>query len=139
MDFGKAFKVFELNILRQSGVVVTPEQVGLKSDPILDLQNKNLTNSPFSTMLNRLGMAQPTLPTAPTDTTDTTAMNAYHQELLAYSQNMQLYNQRFMQLMLQQMQQMQRTMASQKSSTSSSGSDTSGIADTSALGIGGIL
>jgi hypothetical protein len=139
MKFSNALKVFELNVLRQAGMVITPQQVGLKSDPILDLQAKTLNNSAFSTMLGRLGMTTPVPPTLPADQTDTEAMSAYHQQMLAYTQSMQLYNQRFMQLMLNQMQQMQQAMAQQRSSASVGGSGTMGVIDDSSLGVGGIL
>lgn len=136
MSFSKAVKIFELNILRQAGVAITPQQVGLKSDPIADLQARN-SNSVFGTMLSRMGMTTPTPPTPPTDLTDTTAVNTYHQELLAYSQNMQMYNQRFMQMMLTQMQNMQQSMMrSQQSQSATSSSTSSSNID---LGIGGIL
>lgn len=139
MNFSDAMKVFQLNILRQSGVMVTPQQVGLKSDPILDLQAKSLNNGTFSTMLNKLGMAAPAAPTLPADQTDAAAMSTYHQQMLAYTQSMQLYNQRFMQLMLNQMQQMQQAMAQQRSSASASGSAGSGAISDTNLGVGGIL
>lgn len=138
MNFFDAFKVFQLNILRQSGMAVTAQQVGLKTDPILDLQTKNLNNGTFSNVLNRLGMTAPTLPALPEDTTDQAAMKTYHQQMLAYSQNMQLYNQRFMQLMLSQMQQMQQAMAQQRTSSASS-TDSGVSADSTPLGVGGIL
>ncbi|HEY9745078.1 MAG TPA: hypothetical protein V6C99_02545 [Oculatellaceae cyanobacterium] len=138
MSFSKAFKIFQLNVLRQAGVAITPEQVGLKSDPILDLQAKNLTNSTFSTLLSRLGMSTPVAPTLPEDTSDTEAMKTYHQQMLAYSQNLQLYNQRFMQLMLNQMQQMQQVLAQQRSSAVSGSTGTSSV-DSGSLGVGGIL
>lgn len=139
MSFSEAFKVFELNLLRQSGVNVTAEQVGLKTDPIAALQSKNLTNSPFSMMLSRMGMTTPVAPTLPSDTTDTAAMKTYNQQLVAYNQNMQLYNQRFMQLMLSQMQQMQQTLATNKTSDSSSSASSTSASSSDGLGIGGIL
>ncbi len=128
MNFSQAFKVFQLNILRQSGIAVTPQQLGLKSDPIADLQAKNNLPGSFGNILNRMGAANltpPTPPVPPTDPADSAAQSQYQQDLLGYTQNMQLYNQRFMQLLLHQFQMMQQTLASQQQTNSSSltGSD----------------
>ena len=142
MNFNYALKVFQLNMLRQSGIAVTPQQVGLKSDPIADLQAKNST-SLFSSVLSQYGttttgLVPPVPPTPPADPTDSTAQAKYQQQLLTYQSNFQVYNQRFMQLLLSQLSNMQLSMrnaAQSGSSTSSSSSSTS----TSDLGIGGIL
>lgn len=139
MKFSEAFKVFQLNILRQAGVAVTPQQVGLKSDPIADLQAKNVQSS-FDNILSRLGggnfqgLTAPKPPTPPIDPSDAAANTKYHQEMAAYMQNIQLYNQRFMQLMLQQLQSMQQSMAASRQNDNQS-SSTSNIS----LGVGGIL
>jgi len=144
MNFMNTVKVFEINVLRQSGITVTASQVGLKSDPVADLQaqsgfsafgsvlNKLTGNSTMSSSAMTTYYTPPTPPTPPTDLTDSAAMVKYQQEMLTYNQSYQAYNQRMMQLMLRQMQQMQQSvMQSQSASSSSSSSD--------GLGIGGIL
>lgn len=143
MSFGKSFKIFQLNVLRQLGVQVTPQQVGLKSDPIADLQAKNAAGS-FSSILGLAnnsaagmnGLTVPQPPTPPTDTTDQAAMLKYQQDLLTYNQSYQLYNQRFMQMLLGQFQSMQQTiLTSVKNNTASSNSTSSDAT----VGTGGIL
>lgn len=135
MNFGKAVKVFQLQILKNSGVAVTPQQLGLKSDPIADLQAKTASNS-FSSVLG--GLTVPTPPTPPTDLSDTAAQAKYQQDLLTYNHNFQLYNQRVMQLMMNQFQTMQQSLASiQQNNTNSSSS--SSTTSTSVSGVGGIL
>jgi hypothetical protein len=152
MSFGKTFKIFELNILRQSGMAITPQQVGLKNDPIADLQAKNAT-SLFGNVLNQLGgtsltnntalataLTAPVPPTPPADSTDTAAQAKYQQALLTYQSSFQVYNQRFMQLLLNQISNLQlsiRNSAAQSSSSSSS--STNGSSSTTDLGVGGIL
>lgn len=146
MNFSEAFKVFQLNILRQSGVMVTPEQVGLKRDPIAEMQAKSM-NGPFANVLGQMGggangmavpgLNPPKLPTPPVDPANAEAQAKYHQELLAYTQNFQLYNQRFMQLMLSRMAQMQQAMLQQNKQTQSS-SDAKGSLD-QVSAIGGII
>jgi hypothetical protein len=141
MNFLQAVKVFELNVLRQSGVTITPDQVGLKSDPIADLQAKN-ANTTFSGLLNGLTgttgtLTLPTPPTPPTNLDDKTALLKYQNELLAYNQSSQLYNQRMMQALLTQMQTIQKQALSARS-TSGSSSDSSSVSS-STLGVGGII
>jgi hypothetical protein len=144
MSFGKSLKIFQYNLLRQSGVMVTPQQVGLKTDPFAAIQAKN-ASSLFGNVLgqvggvNATGMSVPVPPTPPTDLTDTAAQAKYQQELLTYQSNFQLYNQRFMQLLLNQMSNMQIAMqraASQNSNASSSGSSASSGNE---FGIGSII
>jgi hypothetical protein len=141
MNFSKAFKVFQLNILRQSGIAVTPQQLGLKSDPIADLQAKNATGG-FGNILSNLGGAKgltpPVPPTPPANATDPAAQAKYQQELLAYQNNFQIYNQRFMQLMLSQIQALQQSI---RSSTQNNGNSANGSNLTSSrpIGVGGIL
>jgi hypothetical protein len=150
MNFSTAFKVFELNVLRQVGVSVTPQQVGLKSDPIADLQAKNATSG-FSNILGNLsnlgntaatsatGLTPPVPPTPPADPTDAAAQTKYQQDLLTYQNNFQIFNQRFMQLMLGQIQALQQSinLSNQQSSTNTknSGGDSSSVP----VGVGGIL
>lgn len=137
MKFSEAFKVFQLNILRQAGIQVTPDQLGLKRDPIADLQLKN-SSSTFNSILGRVGgnpatMEAPAPPTPPADPLDPVAQSQYQQELLAYQQSLQAYNQRFMQMMLQQFNMLQRSLqAQQKQNSSSSASERP-------IGTGGIL
>lgn len=145
MQFLQAVKVFEMNVLRQSGITITPDQLGLKSDPIADLQAKNAaTASPFSSLLGTLtgnsttASALPTPPTPPTDLEDKAAMLKYQQDLLSYNQNYQLYNQRMMQALLQQFQSLQQQQAAATKSASSSSSSSSS-SDSASLGMGGIL
>lgn len=141
MNFTEAFKVFELNILRQSGVTVTPQQLGLKSDPIADLQAKSALsqNGSFGNILGKLGanslqgLTPPTPPTPPADPTDTAAQAKYQQDLLTYQNSFQVYNQHFMQLMLMQFQQLQQSIAAGQQQQNKSSSPEAGI------GTGGIL
>jgi len=145
MNFSKAFKVFELNMLRQSGITVTPQQVGLKSDPIADLQAKNTTGA-FGSLLNQMGLntmqslTPPVPPTPPGDPNDAAAQAKYQQALLSYQSSFQVYNQRFMQLMMQQMQAMQQSLsASQQKAASANGSSASSGSSDIPIGVGGIL
>lgn len=136
MNFGTAFKVFQLQLLKQSGMAVTPQQLGLKSDPVADLQAKNATGS-FGNVLG--GLSLPVLPTPPADVTDVAAQAKYQADLLKYNNSFQAYNQRLMMMLLNQMQAMQQTMASmQKNSKSSSSGAASGVSDT-VSSVGGIL
>lgn len=136
MNFGTAFKVFQLQLLKQSGMTVTPQQLGLKSDPVADLQAKNATGS-FGNVLG--GLSLPVLPTPPADVTDAAAQAKYQADLLKYNNSFQAYNQRLMMMLLNQMQAMQQTMASiQKNSKSSSSGAAGGVSDT-VSSVGGIL
>lgn len=133
MSFGKAVKIFQLQILKQAGVNVTPQQLGLKSDPIADLQAQNATGS-FRNVLG--GLTPPKPPVPPADLTDEAAQTQYQQDLLAYNNTFQSYNQRMMQMMMQQFQAMQQSLAAiQKNSNTSS--STTERSDTGA--VGGIL
>lgn len=136
MNFGTAFKVFQLQVLKQSGMPVTPQQLGLKSDPVADLQAKNATGS-FGNVLG--GLSLPVAPTPPADMADAAAQAKYQADLLKYNNSFQAYNQRLMMMLLNQMQAMQQTMASiQKNSrNNSSGADT-GVSET-VSSVGGIL
>lgn len=134
MNFGTAFKVFQLQLLKQSGMAVTPQQLGLKSDPIADLQSKNAVGS-FGNVLG--GLSVPVLPTPPADTTDAAAQAKYQADLLKYNNSFQAYNQRLMMMLLNQMQAMQQTMASlQKNSSASSANNST---SDSVSSVGGIL
>lgn len=135
MNFGKAMKVFQLQILRSSGVAVTPQQLGLKSDPIADLQAQTANNS-FSNVLG--GLAMPTPPTPPTDTADSATQAQYQQDLLTYNHRFQMYNQRVMQLMLNQFQAMQQSMVAMQRNGTNGAASTDTTA-TSVTGVGGIL
>lgn len=138
MNFSDAFKVFQLNILRQAGVMVTPQQIGLKSDPVVDLQAKNST---FDNILGRLGgsgipglPSLPTPPVPPANTADAAAQTQYQQDLLTYNHQFQLYNQRLMQMLLTQLQAIQKSVqAGQQNAKATSDSSERPI------GIGGIL
>lgn len=146
MKFSTAFKVFELNVLRQTGVNVTPQQLGLKSDPIADLQAKNASGT-FGNVLNQLGngintgglglIKPPVPPTPPADVTDTAAQTKYQNDLLAYQNSFQVYNQRFLQLFLNQFQSLQQSIATM--SQQKSGSSDTSTASEKPIGIGGIL
>ncbi|MCE3235158.1 MAG: hypothetical protein K0Q50_1338 [Vampirovibrio sp.] len=144
MNFAKAFKVFELNLLRQAGVAVTPQQLGLKSDPIADLQAKNTTGA-FSSLLGKMGSGSlqgftpPVPPTPPADATDAAAQAKYQQDLLAYQNNFQLYNQRFMQLMLNQIQSLQQAISANNQQNNSSGNSSGDLTSSRPIGVGGIL
>lgn len=157
MNFDKSFKVFELNVLRQSGIMVTPQQVGLSSDPLAQVQ-LNGASSLFGNMLSQmngsngltnsslLSLTPPVAPTPPSNPSDTAAETKYQQDMVVYQNNMQIYNQRMMQLMLNQMSSMQlayQNSAMQSSMGgfgSSSGSSSSGGSSSSSdMGIGSIL
>jgi hypothetical protein len=147
MSFGKSLKIFQYNLLRQAGVNVTPQQVGLKTDPFAAIQAKS-ASSLFGNVLGQVsangygtGMSVPVPPTPPADPADAAAQAKYQQELLTYQSNFQLYNQRFMQLLLNQMSNMQISMqraAFQNGNTApSNGSDSSSSGNE--FGIGSIL
>jgi hypothetical protein len=133
MSFGKAVKIFQLQILKQAGINVTPQQLGLKSDPVADLQAQNYTGS-FRNVLG--GLTPPTPPLPPADLTDVAAQTQYQQDLLAYNNTFQSYNQRMMQMMLQQFQAMQQSLAAIQRNGNTASSDTAS-SDTGA--VGGIL
>ena len=135
MKIGEAIKVFELNVLKQAGVMITPEQVGLKEDPIAKLQAGNTS---FSSILsqragNSMGNA-PTPPTPPADPTDAAAQTKYQTELLAYQTSLQTYNQRFMQMMLQQFQSLQNSISENQKAQAKANSSSDDVNAT-----GGIL
>jgi hypothetical protein len=136
MNFGTAFKVFQLQLLKQSGMAVTPQQLGLKSDPIADLQAKNATGS-FGNVLG--GLSLPVLPTPPADATDAAAQTKYQADLLKYNNSFQAYNQRLMMMLLNQMQSMQQTMASIQKNSSNSSSSTNTSPSDAVSSVGGIL
>lgn len=143
MKFSERLKVFQLNILRQAGVMVTPDQLGLKRDPIAEAQAQSM-NSPFSAVLNRMGGLQgvgqaPVPPAPPADPNDTEAVSKYQQEVMAYQQSFQVYNQRFMQLMLHQMNSMQQAMLQAQQQASGNNNSSSLASNNVSLGVGGIL
>lgn len=138
MNFGYALKVFQYNILRQSGISVTPQQVGLKSDPFAQYQQIPGMSS-FNGVMQSLGgqTNTPALspPTPPTDMTNMEAVTQYNQELLAYQRSTQAHNQQMMQLLLSRINAMQQSInLSNQQRKSSSLSDNTG-----SLGVGGIL
>lgn len=150
MNFSQSIKIFEFNLLRQSGVVVTPQQVGLKTDPFAALQARS-ASSLFGNVLNNINggnltsstalstaMTPPILPTPPADPTNAAAQAKYQQALLTYQSNFQIYNQRFMQLMLNQMSNMQMSMQ-QSSAAQANNSSSSNSSSSDGLGVGGIL
>lgn len=144
MNFQYAFKVFELNTLRQAGVAITPQQVGLKTDPIAALQLKNATQG-FGSILGNLngttsaslGISPPSPPVPPTDTSDSAAQAKYQQALLVYNNQSQVYNQQIMRLMLNQFQQMQQSIYASQQQQQKTTASSSASGDTT--GVGGIL
>lgn len=126
MNFGKMLKVFQYNILLQSGVPITPEQAGLKPGDL---------PTPFSNYLNNvsgggygtIGTAGtiPTAPATPEDPTDINAQKQFNEALVSYNQQMAAYNQRLFTLMMQQFQRLQYQQRQVGSSGSSSSSTTS--------------
>lgn len=151
MSFGKSLKIFQYNLLRQSGVMVTPQQVGLKTDPFAAIQAKS-ASSMFGNVLGQVGangyggaystgMSVPVPPTPPADPADAAAQAKYQQDLLTYQSNFQLYNQRFMQLLLNQMSNMQMAMQRASFQGGNTAASSSGDSSSSAneFGIGSIL
>ncbi|MEM0951114.1 MAG: hypothetical protein AAGI66_03110 [Cyanobacteria bacterium P01_H01_bin.74] len=137
MSFSEAFKIFQLNILRQSGVAIRPEQVGLKRDPIAELQAQGI-NQPFNAVLGNTinNLTPPVPPVPPTDLNDSQAQQQYQQDVLTYQNNFQIYHQRVIQTMMQQFQQMQRSIAEASRSAGTSSAE-AGASESSA--VGGIL
>lgn len=125
MGFSQAIKMFQYNLLRRSGVNISPQQVGLKLDA-----NGQLSGSFASILANNTqqanGLALPEMPELPSDPSDTVAQQEYQNQLLEYQQNMQAYNQRYMQLMMTQFQRqlagIQQALQAQKKSDSSTDS-----------------
>lgn len=143
MNFSDTFKVFQINILRQAGITVSPEQIGLKSDPIADLQAKSSQNT-FSQLLGQMtgsgnGLTVPTAPTPPEDPTDKQALLEYHQALTVYNNESQLYNQKYMQMMLNRMMQFQQQMSMQAQQSNTQNKTSTSSQSGVSLGIGGIL
>ena len=144
MSISKILKVFEYSVLRESGVNVTYDQFGLKSDPYAALNQ----NSAFSSILNAAGLSSgtsgtssssltmPVAPTPPDDPSNADAQKQFQQELVNYSQQLQTYNQNMMRLMMQQFQLMQQRMQTQLSASRTSSPDTS---SSSVIGTGGIF
>jgi len=130
MNFGKLAKIAEYNILTQSGIAVTPDQLGLKatdlSGSIPGISSITGGTSSFNNVLSNMQM--PTPPTPPADPTDAAAEAKYNQELLAYNQQIYTQNQQMMQQMMRQMSQMQFS-SMQASNNSSSSSSTSNSVD----------
>ncbi len=137
MNLGYALKVFQLNLLRQSGIAVTPQQVGLKSEPVAQNQQIPGMNGTFGNILQGLNGGQQTAeltpPTPPSDPTDLKALTKYNQDLVAYQQQYQARTQQMMQMILMRMSAMQQSMSQQQNSSANSSSSFD------ALGIGGIL
>lgn len=139
MNFSTAVKMIQMNLLQQAGINVTPKQLGLKPNVL-----RNPQNPAFSAMMGNAtmgGLTVPTAPTPPADPLDATAQSKYQSELLAYQNNMQAYNQRFMQLMLTQFQALQQSMLNLQrtpGSTSATSGSATGITSVSS-GVGGIL
>lgn len=142
MSFSTSLKVFQLNILRQAGITIRPEQVGLKSDPVADLQAKNSTSG-FNQLLNQIsfgqngnGLTAPVPPVPPTDLSNQADVAQYQQDVLAYQNNFQVYHQGMLQVMMRQFQLLQQSVVNANKQTTSTSDNNS---DTVELGIGGIL
>jgi isopenicillin N synthase-like dioxygenase len=140
MSFGTIMKLFQYNILSQSGIAVTPQQLGLKPEQVSAMAGlaggNATTSSPFSQFLGTQNANLPTAPTAPEDPADTAAQAKFNQEMVAYNQQMQAYNQRMMQMLLQQFNLMQQKI--QSINTQQSNNQNRDLAfDRS--GVGGIL
>ncbi len=140
MNFGKTLKIVQFNILKQAGISVTPQQVGLKEDPFAKYQN---TNSPFSALLGNLtgntstgnALSIPQAPTPPTDTSDPLAQAEFNQAMVAYNQQLYAHNQSIMQQIIFQIQSLQQQIQANNSANAS------GISKTfePSLGVGDIL
>lgn len=140
MQISKILKGIQFNLLRQSGVNVTPEQFGLKVDPNPQFGN----NNGFSGILAQIAgvngttsgqQSQLAQPTPPEDLTDTEAVAQYHEDMAAYNQQMHANNQQMMQLLMQQFAQLQQQLARVNSGNNSS----SVLSNNEPLGIGGII
>ena len=133
MDFGKAFKIFQFNILQQSGIAVTPEQFGLKPDAIPGFGGNN-----FSNVLGQLSGKAPTAPTPPEDPSDLEAQAEFNKEMVAYNQKLYAQNQQFLRQIMFQMSQLQRAAQLQsQQSQQSTGPQFERFGSSS--GVGGIL
>lgn len=138
MKIDSLLKTFQYNLLRNAGVNINPSQLGLKVDSLGQIQGSFAStlakNNPAFQQL-----VMPEIPVLPDDPTDTAAQQAYQNQLLDYQQQMQVYNQRSMHMMMAQFQRqlfsIQQALASQRSSDSKSsdyisGLDATEIADT---------
>ena len=137
MNFGKALKMVEFNLLQQSGIQVTPEQLGIKPGDMAAnaLGGLGSSTGSFASVLG--GLKMPTPPTPPADPANMAQQDKYNRELLAYNQQMFTQNQQFFRQMMMQMSQLQQAsfrQNSQPTSASSIGSSfsaTGGILDSS--------
>lgn len=143
MKIDNLLKTFQFNLLRRAGVNINPSQLGLDIDAFGNIQGSFASrtaqqNSPFQQLI------MPEIPVLPEDPADIDAQQAYQNQLLDYQQQMQVYNQKSMQLMMAQFQRqlfsIQQALAAQRSSnndTDSSlltgGLDASEIANTTLI------
>jgi hypothetical protein len=150
MNIGTFAKAIEFSILRDSGVTVSPDQIGLK------VKNPELLGTSFLSVLQQTGAfgkipntstattayGTPVLPTPPTPPSANASADVqakYNQDSQTYNQQMQTYNMHMYQMMLSQFNRMQQQMSYaqfQQSQASNNNSASSSSADT---GIGGIL
>lgn len=131
MNIGNILKVLEYTVLRQSGMAITPEQIGLKTTPASGPFSGYLSNLQGSNQANTF----PTPPTPPEDPSDFEAQKLFNEQMVTYNQQVAAYNQRMFSLMMNQFQQLQRQALTQQQTTSRSTS-TSASAD---LGFGSLL
>jgi hypothetical protein len=132
MNFGLFIRAAGFSILQNSGIPVSPEQVGIK------VKNPGALSGtgPFSQFLslNRQALQPPKAPVPPADSSDPAAQAKYNEELLAYNNQYQAYNHQLYQMMIRQFQQMQYQQQVQARQ-----SQAAPISRDTDLGVGGIL
>ena len=136
MRLNQVLRQVGFNVLQQSGIAVTPEQFGLKTNSPLSFSS--FLSTPGTTATQGLSLPEP--PVAPEDPLDVEAQKSFNEALVAYNQQIQAYNQRLYSNMLVQFQQMQRQLlqANQQSAPSTTSASTSRYDDVS-IGTGGIF
>lgn len=132
MDFGKALKVFQFQLLQQAGITVTPEQLGLKPDAIPGFGGGLNGSGSFANVLGQVSGKMPTAPTPPEDPSNVEAQAKFNREIVAYNQQLYTQNQHMLRQIMLQMSQLQRASQMQAQTPQS------GISNFNP-GVGGIL
>ncbi|MBX2860203.1 MAG: hypothetical protein KTR14_03145 [Vampirovibrio sp.] len=140
MNFGLFAKSIGFSILQNSGIPVTPDQIGIK------VTNPEALNGGFGSFLSgntNTQISGPPTPPEPVTSDDPEEQAKYNEALLAYNQQFQLYNQQMHQLLLQRIQQIQiaqqQALRQQQQAQSSTDANNSNSSTFSTLGTGGII